>query len=415
MGGCELFQQELKQHPIFTQTMLQNLSVLQMNRTALNIYVYEVTKNNPLVKSTKNFVPWNSTISPVSPDIIEQTLIQEQKLFDKIKEELILEIEESDSPILYLILGNLNAQGFLQIPLEQLFVNTTYDFEHVQKIHTYIMKSSLMGLGAKDSKEYLLFITKEQYGESSLEYKLASLLIQNNRQHLNVTKLALMLKMPALDIEKALQHLKTIPKTPIINPSTRHIYPDFIVQAQGDILKIKASDYLTPTIEVNDYHTTTYTKVELSGFLKEVEKLQKALELRSSTLQKHAEAIIIARSDFFLKTGEAPKEIGLKNIAEITGRHISTVSRALQNRYFLFEDSIHPFTELWTHKIGNSTDQEVKAMIIKIINNEDLKSPLSDSSITNILNKKGISIARRTVNKYRKELAIDSLYQRHPR
>jgi hypothetical protein len=170
MGGCELFQQELKQHPIFTQTMLQNLSVLQMNRTALNIYVYEVTKNNPLVKSTKNFVPWNSTISPVSPDIIEQTLIQEQKLFDKIKEELILEIEESDSPILYLILGNLNAQGFLQIPLEQLFVNTTYDFEHVQKIHTYIMKSSLMGLGAKDSKEYLLFITKEQYGDCEFQH-----------------------------------------------------------------------------------------------------------------------------------------------------------------------------------------------------------------------------------------------------
>lgn len=406
-----LLKQDIKQQMIFSQKMALNLSILQMSRIQLNIYISEIADSNPLISISNYFVPWKNKSSVDVSDIIENTISQEQKLFDLLREELVLDLEEQDLPLLYLIIGSLTPQGFLPISSKSLCKNTSYDPDIVEKIRLKIMESSFLGLATLNSKEYLLFVTKHKFQQESLEYKIAKILVTNNNKKIVITALSKTLKTEPLQIEHALARLKTISQTPLDKNITRPIYPDFIVSIESNDLIITPSALLTPKITILDYHRSHYTKKELDSFLKESTKIQTALALRTSALQKHAEALILTRSDFFFKNSTLPKDIKLKDIAAITGRHISTVSRALKHRYFLFEGTIYSFSDLWIHKIGNSDDYTIKKKIIQIIANENT-SPLSDSSITTILRKQGIKIARRTINKYRKELKINSSYQR---
>ncbi len=147
----------------------------------------------------------------------------------------------------------------------------------------------------------------------------------------------------------------------------------------------------------------------LRKFVKEIKDVQNAVSLRKESLAKHAEALILARSDFFVEGLEA-SDVSLKDIAGITGRHVSTVSRALKDRHFAFEGKIYPFSVLWNKKTGGSDKFTIKKIIKSLIDNEE--QVLSDTVITSILSKKGIDISRRTVAKYRSELQIGSSYMR---
>ena len=407
------------QNPIFSQTMALNLSVLTMNKVSLNILISKLADKNPLIDVDNIYVPWKDSFTKKNTSIVfEDIIAEEKKLFDILREELILELDESDYPTLYLLIGNLSSNGFLTTSLQKLCQGTNFDLERVEKIRIFIMNSSYLGLASLNSAEYLSFMTQHFYTTNSLEYKVSRVLTNYSNKNMSIDKIV---KYMDIDIDKellqkALQNIKKIANSPLDEKNSRFIYPDFIITIQDSKLVITPSAFLTPSLSIRDYKENSYTIKELKLFLKEANTIKKALDLRIESLQKHAEALILARSDFFLETNlqeeNYKKEIKLKDIAEITGRHVSTVSRTLKDRYFIFNKQNFPFSILWNRKIGTADTHTVKNIIKQLIKNEDNSSPLSDTIITNILHKKGIKIARRTVNKYRKELKINSSYQR---
>ena len=406
-----------EQNSIFSQTMALNLSVLTMNKVSLNILMSELANKNPIVDIDNIYVPWkNSFIKKNTSLVFEDIIAEEKKLFDTLREELILELEESDYPTLYLLIGNLSSNGFLNTSLQKLCQGTNFDLERVEKIRILMMNSSYLGLASLNSAEYLLFMTQYFYTTNSLEYKVSKVLTTHSNKNISINKIEKYIDIDKDLLQRALQNIKKIASSPLDKKNSRFIYPDFIITAQDDKLIIAPADFLTPSLSIKDYKENTYTIKELKHFLKEADTIKKALNLRMESLQKHAEALILARSDFFLKTNhqdeEYKKEIRLKDIAEITGRHTSTVSRSLKDRYFMFNKQIFPFSILWNRKIGIADTYSVKNIIKQLIENENNTAPLSDTIITDILHKKGIKIARRTVNKYRKELKINSSYQR---
>ena len=406
-----------EQNSIFSQTMALNLSVLTMNKVSLNILISELANKNPIVNVDNIYVPWKDSFTKKNTSLVfEDIIAEEKKLFDTLREELVLELEESDYPTLYLLIGNLSSNGFLNTSLQKLCQGTNFDLERVEKIRILMMNSSYLGLASLNSAEYLLFMTQYFYTTNSLEYEVSIVLSNYSNKNISIDKIAKHIDVDKDLLQKSLQNIKKIASSPLDEKHSRFIYPDFIITAQDDKLIITPADFLTPSLSIRDYKENSYTLKELKFFLKEANTIKKALDLRMESLQKHAEALILARSDFFLKTDKQDKyykkEIRLKDIAEITGRHTSTVSRTLKDRYFMFNKQIFPFSILWNRKIGIADTYTIKNIIKQLIENENNTSPLSDTVITDILHKKGIKIARRTVNKYRKELKINSSYQR---
>jgi len=406
-----LLKQSITQCQVFSQTMAQNLSFLQMNHVALNILISNISNRNPLINLKNYYTPWKKNHT-TDPAIINEILHQEKKIYDNLREELILELEEHDYQLLYLIIGNLNNQGFLPFSSEKICQGTNFDPIRVEYLRDKIIHSSYKGLSILDSKEYLLFMANDLWGILSIEYSLAKMLITSKRST-TTKKLTKLLDKSETMIIEGLNNLKKIPISPL-GENSKLIYPDIIVTINNNILNIRTTNFSTPYLDIKDISLgENYTKKELKFFLKEAQDLEYTLKFRNQGILKHAEALILARSDFFFQNEVSiPNIIGLKNIAKLTGRHISTVSRALKDRYFIFEGHIYPFSVLLVHKVGNSNNQQIKQMIQKIINLEDKNTPLSDKVITEILNKKGIKIARRTVHKYRTQMNIDPLYKR---
>ena len=405
------------QNPIFSQSMALNLSVLTMNKVGLNILISKLADKNPMIDVDNIYVPWQDSFTKKNTSIVfEDIITEEKKLFDALREELVLELDESDYPTLYLLVGNLSSNGFLNISPQKLCQGTNFDLERVEKIRILIMNSSYLGLASLNSSEYLSFMTQYFYTTNSLEYKVSKVLTTYSNKNISIDKIAKSIDIDKNLLQEALQNIKKIASSPLDEKNSRFIYPDFIITIEDNKLVITPSAFLTPSLSIKDYKETSYTIKELKLFLKEANTIKKALDLRTESLQKHAEALILARSDFFLKKKdqieEYNKKIQLKDIAEITERHVSTVSRTLKDRYFIFNKQIFPFSILWNRKIGVADTYTIKNIIKQLIENENNTSPLSDTIITNILHKKGIKIARRTVSKYRKELKINSSYQR---
>lgn len=410
-----MLKQSAEQHFFFSQQMALNMSILQMNKTTLDVQLTNLSKTNPFIKHTSLWKENNahrSKNNTLMPDVIENTIKQEKKLFDNLREELFLQLEENDFPLLQLLIGNLDHNGFLTITCEELVQGTSLEQKKLETIRNYMMNTSYLGLGAYNSSEYMMFMTEHIYKKDSLEYKIAEQITAKKKKSPN--SIQKILKAPMSSIIESLEKINMLPPSPLQEESIA-ILPDVIVKLENGLLKISPISYGHTVIstEIDDSLTTKYSKQELKKLLKDALHLKKALEIRLSSFQKYAEILILTRSDFFIpENSEKEIHITLKDIAKLTGRNVSTISRALKNRYFLFNYHTYAFSELLTHKVGNSNDFEIKKQLKEILKNESADSRLSDELLATILKKKGFQISRRTVAKYREQLHIGSIYQR---
>jgi RNA polymerase sigma-54 factor len=145
--------------------------------------------------------------------------------------------------------------------------------------------------------------------------------------------------------------------------------------------------------------------------------LLRNLHERHQTLYRIAERLIAHQFDFFSSPKGSLVPITMKEIAEKLELHESTVARAVANKYVSCQRGILSlrsfFTHAYTTETGeNISSQTVKEMLIKILGQEDKKSPLSDETISSLIKEQGIPCARRTIAKYRQELNIGNTTQR---
>ncbi|MGL5721475.1 MAG: hypothetical protein ACRCY4_03645 [Brevinema sp.] len=391
---------------IFSQIMAQRLSILQMGQAKLSLLIVEAASKNPMLDSSKIRTPHNFKKLGY-PDDVSESVRQEERLYDKVKEDILMHWEEGDAELLYLILGSLDSAGFLGMDGKELCKDTPFDGERTEFLRNKIMEESIPGLAAINVKEYYIYASKAVYGEQSLAYKTALLLAKQTKK-IVPAKIAELLKVDLAKAEASLKELAHLSSSPLPKEANA-IIPDFIVSVNEGTLIIEQVSSLKPGVLIPDGQR--YTSEELSHFRKEAQALIEAVSAREEALKKHAEALILSRNDFFLGDAHAPI-VGLKEIAAITGRHMSTVSRALKGRYFIFEGKIYPFSTLWSHKVGGKSSSLVKNNLKKIIENEDKTTPLSDEEIQIVLEKQGYKIARRTVAKYRELMDIPGMYQR---
>ena len=212
------------------------------------------------------------------------------------------------------------------------------------------------------------------------------------------------------------------------NKTSDSIVPDFILENNDGELQLSLNSKNVPELKISkeylemlkSYHLNrkgaSREQKEAMTFVRQKLDSAKwfidAIRQRQNTLLLTMHAIINFQSDYFQEGEESKlKPMILKDIADVTGLDISTVSRVANSKYIQTTFGIFPLRYFFSE--GMQTDsgeevstREIKKILEECINNEDKRKPLTDEKLGAILNKKGYPVARRTVAKYREQLNI---------
>lgn len=232
------------------------------------------------------------------------------------------------------------------------------------------------------------------------------------------------------EIELITEFIKTLTPYPgrlYSNSSTTYVIPDVVVRHEEGEFKLYLNDEEIPELGINPF----YEQLEDAG--KKQEKQTKqfvkqsvrdarwfiySVNQRNQTLVKIARTILEFQRKFFLYGPKQLAPLTLKDVAAEVQVHETTVSRIVNSKYIQTEWGIFPLKYFFSNQVastgsGRYSKEAVKEIIKEILEEHaGEKKRLSDQKISDILKKRGISVARRTVTKYRKELAIDSSYYR---
>jgi len=196
------------------------------------------------------------------------------------------------------------------------------------------------------------------------------------------------------------------------------IVPDVIVRKTGRGLGVTLNPDVMPKLRINDLYAQAVRgsrgangQPGLGSRLQEARWFVKNIQQRFDTILRVSKAIVERQKGFFTHGAIAMKPLVLREIADELGLHESTISRVTTAKYMstlqgTFELKYFFGSSLNTEAGGNASSTAVRALIQQFVGSEDVKKPLSDSQISDMLEEQGIQVARRTVAKYREALKI---------
>jgi RNA polymerase sigma-54 factor len=211
------------------------------------------------------------------------------------------------------------------------------------------------------------------------------------------------------------------PGRPFTDAESNVVVPDVIVQRAGRGLRVVLNPDVMPRLRINDLYAAAVrggrgqgangSHAGLSARLQEARWFMKNIQQRFDTILRVSRAIVERQRAFFTHGEIAMKPLVLREIADELGLHESTISRVTTAKYMAtpmgtFELKYFFGSSLATEAGGNASSTAVRALIRQFIGAEDAKAPLSDSTISQMLEEQGIQVARRTVAKYREAMKI---------
>ena len=330
-----------------------------------------------------------------------------------------------------IIITALDKNGFM--PASPLMILPEKLWDRQEDALAIIQAMDPAGVGASDWRESLILQAKDK-GLKGKELKIFSELVLDCLDNLRQGKTAAIAKQLRTDEEEILalsDFLKTLTPFPGREYSSewdQYITPDISIKKEGEVLRLRINSDALPSVELDPEYTEMLSELKKDGdnkdaskFLKEkissAESLIAQLEARTTALEKLGAMLMDKQKDFFLYGPLHLKGLTMKEAAEIIGVHEATVSRIANSKYIDTDWGIYPIRSLFSNTVESADGQNisknaVKEMIRKIISENETGKPLSDQKISDILKERGITAARRTVSKYRKELNIDSSFER---
>jgi RNA polymerase sigma-54 factor len=282
------------------------------------------------------------------------------------------------------------------------------------------------GVGARDLRETLIIQLRQLAADTPLRGKAISLL-ENWFDHLAENNTLMLRLRTGLDKDTLKTILKLIrscnprPGQSISTQNHDYIIPDITVIRLNDRWVVEESNTEnTPALRINSGYASLIKRGDRShdnqlmrDHLQEARWLLKSLQSRRETLLRVAQSIVTRQQAFLDRGEEAMKPMVMRELADELELHESTISRAVTNKYMLTPRGIFEFRYFFSSHVGNEvtgnhSSTAVRARIKKMIHLEEPDKPLSDNKITTLLKQQGISIARRTVAKYRDSMAIPS-------
>ena len=377
--------------------------------------------------------------TPASKHINEAEIIDyetKDTTTDSLREHLLWQLNltpmsEKDLSIGYAIIDAIDSNGALTIEIETIYSDLRNDFdvevdEVVAVLHR-IQQFDPIGVGYRDLTECLLTQLSQlndneqmqsvENAKSIIKEHMKLLANQDYSQLMRKTKLS---EKEIKDAEGIIKTLDPRPGSNIAPLSTTYLVPDVVVskETKSGQWKVELNPDTTPKIQINDNYAALVKRADssdennyLRNNLQEARWFIKSLLSRNETLMKVASRIVEHQKDFLEKGEEAMKPLVLHDIAEAVSMHESTISRVTTQKYMhtprgIFELKYFFSSHVSTSDGGECSSTAIRAIIRRIISEENSRKPLSDNKITQILEEKGINVARRTIAKYRESLSI---------
>lgn len=281
------------------------------------------------------------------------------------------------------------------------------------------------GVGARSVSECVQLQLGQLVAETpglELARKIAAEHLQLVAEH-QYSVLKRLLRASDGEIEAAIALVRACQPRPGANVFTappEYVVPDVFVRRHEGQWVVELNNSMSPQLRVNQLYAGSLGRGEeydaLKAQLQEARWLIRSLEIRNETLLKVALTIVQRQTEFLEQGEEHMRPMVLRDVAETIEMHESTVSRVTTNKYMHTPRGVFEFRYFFSsHVAGEEGDQSstaVRAKIRKLVSAESPEKPLSDSQIAQMLSEGGVTVARRTVAKYREAMKIASSSER---
>ncbi|HOK99510.1 MAG TPA: RNA polymerase factor sigma-54 [Bacteroidales bacterium] len=352
-----------------------------------------------------------------------------------------LSLDDRQLMIASFIIGNIDDDGYLRRNLDAIvddlafLQNINTDEKEVLQILRMIQEFDPPGVGARNLQECLL-LQIEQKDLSNPTIQLAKKILSNcfeefTKKHYE--KIASRLNISQEDLKAALDEILRLNPKPgsafasSASTASEQIIPDFILDYKDGEFILSLNSKNIPELRISRAYTEMIedlasgkgdqkSKRELMTFVRQkIESARwfiEAIKQRQNTLLSTMQAILNYQAEYFKEGDEKKlKPMILKDIADITGYDVSTISRVANSKYIQTHFGIIPLKYLFSEPMQNESGaevstREIKKILEECVASEDKRNPLTDDELAEILKQKGYPIARRTVAKYREQLGI---------
>ena len=408
-----------KQSIKLTSSLKKSIDLLQLSRFELVKKIdKEIIENPFLEKNETSIVDHNFNHSDFSFDIESKVNLRESL----IKQLDDFHLNEKEIQIAKLIIGCIDESGKLSESTEQIeeISNFIFTEKEIQDVLLNIIHSlHPRGIGYRNHKECIKIQIDNKKNISRVKKDLIGIIIQNEQlDNLSlIKKTALEEGFTEKEFESAIDEIKSCDLSPGLNyGTTEFIEADLKISFINKNFKVEFNDENFPLIKLDKDLIDSVKKESKNKKNKEImQKINDAkwlltsVKKRNDTVRNVGEYICSKQISFFEDNPLKLNTLSNKEIADEIGVHPSTVSRILRNKYIDTPKGIMQLKSLLVSSVSKTRDIsaiQLMKLIQDIINSE--KKPKSDKKITIELNKRGFSLARRTITKYRKKNNIPS-------
>jgi RNA polymerase sigma-54 factor len=343
-----------------------------------------------------------------------------------------LEVEPAVYAIAERIISCLDPRdgGYFRTPLRDLLPPTASpeDLQLAQRALELVQSLDPPGIAARDLRECLL----RQLTPDLLFYEEMRTLIQGHLEDLRDNRLPQIKRKTGYEIEMIqaawdeLRKLNPRPGAAFAEAFVPSVTPDVTIEKGEDgHYRVVVEESRTPALRISEYYRRrlaegTATPEEREFIKRKITAAQwliDSIEQRRNTLTKVAQAIVNYQQRFLEEGPEHIEPLKMQQIADQVGVHVTTVSRAVDDKWIETPRGILPLRKFFVGGTRSDDGEDVawdkiRLKLQELIDGEDKTDPLSDEALVEDLKKHGLTVARRTVTKYREKMGIPSSRQR---
>lgn len=335
-------------------------------------------------------------------------------------------LSEQEAEIAEAIVDGLDEDGYLREDLDEICTSLGASPEAGRSVLARVQALDPPGVASRDLRECLL--AQLRLVSPGPQRDIAMQLVDNHLAEISrhsPESLANQLGEVPADVEAALDMIRSLnprPGSAISSDRVDYVIPDLLLVRREGRWDIELNPNIIPRVRLNSQYVAMLRKAsekspQMQAQLQEARWLIRSLSVRNDTLSRVSRLAVGHQQKFFDEGDEAMRPLLLKDIAEAAEVHESTVSRVTANKYLHTPRGTIPLKFLFSQPLtsSNGDDQSpvaVRAVIRKLIREENPTRPLSDRRIADQLTERGIEVARRTVTKYREAMRIPASYER---
>jgi RNA polymerase sigma-54 factor len=409
-----------KQKVLFTQNLQRSMELLSQSTQDLSIHINNTLVENPFLEERDSGALGSAY---KKGELLDYNLSNIETLSEKLQKQIVdLNPPANLEPVLFDIVSAVNANGFCKDSHHNIISMYPKVKNNTKDIVFYLKQLEPTGIAAEELWQSLVWQAELFYPKNYLLVDLIEILrLQRTSMvkftHKDIESLASLLHIEESLVESEIELLKSLDPFPVRDYSENHqsVIPEIKVSVTDGNLETKVRNELLPDLDLND---DLYDQFQSSGGGKEWENKFKdavdligAIKYRGESLQNLATELVKYQKDFFVKGASFVKPMQLGMMAERLQVHRSTISRIVSRKYLECDHGVFPL-KFFFQNVIKANDGQIRGIealqqtILALIATEHCSQPYSDQVLSNILQKRGFDIQRRTVTKYRKMLHI---------